>query len=119
MWRVVFSEVFAAWWDELDEDEQHQIQAAVDYLGDNGPTTGRPLVDSIEESRHSNMKELRPMVKNKEVRILFIFDPQRQAVLLMGGDKKGQWKRWYKRAIPQADAIYDDYLCQMEGKRKR
>lgn len=77
MWRVKFSEVFAAWWKELEEDEHYQIQAAIDHLGEHGPTVGRPLVERIEQSRHHNMKELRPMVKNKEVRILFIFDPLR------------------------------------------
>lgn len=90
MWRVKFSQEFAIWWEGLDDDAQYQVQAAIDYLADHGPMLGRPLVDTITGSRYQNMKELRPMVTNKEVRILFVFDPLRQALLLVGGDKKGQ-----------------------------
>jgi hypothetical protein len=47
------------------------------------------------------MKELRPA--GTSIRILFIFDPRRQAILLLGGDKAGNWKSWYDRNIPVAD----------------
>ena len=57
------------------------------------------------------MKELRPGSSGKsEVRILFAFDPVRQAVLLLAGDKAGDWKGWYRKNIPLADELYDDYL---------
>lgn len=49
-----------------------------------------------------------------EVRILFIFDPVRNAVLLIAGDKSGRWKEWYAEAIPAAEAAYEAYL---EGRR--
>ncbi|MCA9859825.1 MAG: type II toxin-antitoxin system RelE/ParE family toxin [Thermomicrobiales bacterium] len=65
-----------------------------------GPTVGR----FDQRSRHKNMKELRPgSVGASELRILFIFDPERRAILLMAGDKRGQWKAWYRRSIPIAD----------------
>jgi hypothetical protein len=41
---------------------------------------------------------------------LFAFDPQGQAVLLLGGDKTGQWNAWYATAIPLADDLFDEYL---------
>jgi hypothetical protein len=52
------------------------------------------------------MKELRAGT----VRVLFIFDPRRQAVVLVGGDERGDWKGWYHKNIPLADDLYDTYL---------
>lgn len=69
---------------------------------------GRPLVDTIASSRHANMKELRPLAT--DIRILFAFDPRRMAILLLGGDKSGQWERWYKVNVPIADALYDEHI---------
>ena len=57
------------------------------------------------------MKELRPCGSN--IRILFAFDPRRVAILLLGGDKAGQWHTWYNQAIPVADRLYDDHLDQL------
>ena len=41
---------------------------------------------------------------------MFIFDPARNAVLLVAGDKSGQWPEWYALAIPAAEAAYEAYL---------
>ncbi|MFY9890757.1 MAG: type II toxin-antitoxin system RelE/ParE family toxin [Streptosporangiaceae bacterium] len=79
------------------------------------PAEGRPLVDTVTASRVANMKELRPPSAGRsEVRILFVFDPWRSAVLLMAGDKSGRWKQWYQAAIPQAEQLYEDYLAERE-----
>jgi hypothetical protein len=107
-WEVEYTDEFEVWWNGLDEDEQEAIVAAVEVLGRRGPTLGRPLVDTIQHSRHQNMKELRPLGGN--IRILFAFDPRRVAILLIGGDKSGQWSAWYERMIPAADRLYDDHL---------
>ncbi|HEV3382478.1 MAG TPA: type II toxin-antitoxin system RelE/ParE family toxin [Trebonia sp.] len=78
---------------------------------DEGPSLGRPLADRIAGSRLNNLKELRPGSSGaSEVRILFIFDPVRNAVLLVAGDKSGRWKGWYADAIPAAEALYEAYL---------
>lgn len=66
-------------------------------------------MDSIKGSRHSNMKELRSF--GGHLRALFAFDPKRQAIVLLGGDKTGDWTGWYERNIPLADDLYDDYLA--------
>ena len=64
-------------------------------------------------SRLSNLKELRPGSGGRsEIRILYIFDPQRNAVLLVAGDKAGKWEAWYRQAIPLAEQRYEDYLKQ-------
>ena len=74
--------------------------AAVDALKLVGPTLGRPLVDRLKGSAIHNLKELRPRGGGKNIRILFAFDPNRAAVLPLGGEVAGQWDSWYKTAIP-------------------
>ncbi|MGW0395956.1 type II toxin-antitoxin system RelE/ParE family toxin [Streptomyces sp. NPDC003042] len=49
-----------------------------------------------------------------EVRLLFVFDPLRRTVFLVGGDKAGDWQGWYRSAIPEAEKAYEDYLTQPE-----
>lgn len=76
----------------------------------------------MEGSKHPNMKELRV---TQTIRIFFAFDPQRVAILLIGGDKAGKAKRFYKQMIPKADQIYDEHLRstakekQANGKAKQ
>jgi hypothetical protein len=79
----------------------------------NGPAEGLPLVDSVTASPIANMKELRPPSSGRrEIRILLVFDPWRAAILLVAGDKSGQWDKWYLTAIPRAEQLYDDYLAE-------
>lgn len=105
-WSTDSTEKFDRWFESLAEEKQDSILAAVSLLEEEGPALGRPVVDSIENSRHSNMKELR----RGTLRVLFAFDPSRIAILLVGGDKRGEWNRWYKKAIPEADDLFDDHL---------
>ena len=61
------------------------------------------------------MKELRPpSAGSTEVRILLVFDPWRPAILLVAGDKSGQWDKWYRTAISRAEQLYDDYLAERQ-----
>jgi len=77
-----------------------------------GPALGRPRVDSIEGSSILNMKEMRPGSRGRsEIRILFVFDPALQAVLLVAGDKTGNWTKWYRDAIPLAERRYARWLA--------
>ena len=69
-------------------------------------------MDTIRGSRHANMKELRSVGGN--LRALFAFDPRRQAIILLGGDKTGNWRGWYEQNIPRADDLYDDYLKEQQ-----
>ena len=78
-----------------------------------GRSLGRPHTDRIQHSRLTNLKELRPgSAGRSEIRILYIFDPRRNAVLLVAGDKAGKWEAWYRQAIPLAEQRYEDYLKQ-------
>jgi hypothetical protein len=70
-------------------------------------------VDSVAGSRYPNMKELRVQNRQRLFRVLFAFDPKRVAVLLAGGDKRGD-KRFYQRMIPLADSVYERHLNELE-----
>ncbi len=95
----------------LDEDTYDQVAAAIDLLAEMGPALGRPLVDHIKGSKVHNLKELRPgSTGGSEVRILFVFDPNRRVVLLVAGDKAGNWRAWYQRNIPVAERRYGEWL---------
>lgn len=110
-WEVVYGGEWADWFALLSDEQQEAVVARVQLLRQEGPTLGRPTVDSIVGSRHQNMKELR-VSKGGALRCMFIFDPLRQAVLLLGGDKSGDWAGWYRWAIPRADDLYDSYLTE-------
>jgi hypothetical protein len=117
-WEILLTAEVEAFLDELYESDpaSHQlVNQAILVLERSGPAEGRPLVDSITASRVSNMKELRPPSAGRtEIRILFVFDPWRSAVLLVAGDKSGQWDSWYRMAIPRAEQLYEDYLAERE-----
>ena len=119
MW-VVDIGLVSEWLAALDGGSQEQVVAAIELLEEHGPQLGRPLVDTVTASRHRNMKELRPgSTGRSELRILFAFDPQRRAILLIAGDKSGDWKPWYKRNIPVADDLFDDHLRTLKGEREQ
>ena len=108
--------LIAEWLASLDGGSREQVVAALELLEEHGPQLGRPLVDTVTGSRHQNMKELRPGSSGRsELRILFAFDPERQAILLIAGDKAGNWSRWYRRNIPLADDLFEDHLTRLEG----
>jgi len=111
-WRVEYTDEFAAWWESLTEAEQADIDAGVGHLIDKGPHLGRPYADTVNGSRHSNMKELRIQAKGNPLRTFFAFDPRRSAILLIGGDKTGD-NRFYDRMIPTADDLYDEHLEEL------
>ncbi len=107
------------WLLSVDEETYDLIAAALAILKEHGPGLGRPLVDTIVGSRHGNMKELRPGSSGRsEVRILFVFDPRRRAILLVAGDKQGAWSRWYRTHIPIADDRYDAHLEKLKKQRE-
>jgi len=110
-WEFEHTDEFEEWWDTISEEEQEDIALAVEKLEEQGPSLGRPLADTLENSRHANMKELRPPGSN--IRVFFVFDPRRRAILLIGGDKTGRWRVFYEEMIPVADDLYDEYLDEL------
>jgi hypothetical protein len=112
-----------AWWNTLSMDEQVEIDAKVRLLQERGPVLPRPHSDVIVQSKHANMKELRGRVAQpgggpRELRVLYAFDANRTAILLIGGDKTGD-PGWYDQFVPIADALFDKHLEEIERARKK
>lgn len=112
VWEVEFTDEFGEWWRSLSVAQQEALDDRVMLLAEAGPGLKRPTVGEIKSSRHVNMKELRTS-QGDAMRVLFAFDPRRHAILLIGGDKSGQWKQWYRTAIPAADDLYDTHLAEL------
>ena len=112
-WEISLHEEVEHWHLDLCRDDPATadgIADAIEQLVTVGPALGRPLVDRIHGSRHHNMKELRPpSTGGSEVRPLFAFDPDREAVCLVAGDKSGRWTSWYHDAVPLADKRFDQH----------
>ncbi|MFM2186424.1 MAG: hypothetical protein RIR43_996 [Pseudomonadota bacterium] len=103
----------------MAEDLQDELLAHAKLLAQFGPNLGRPTVDTLKASRHANMKELRFAWSGEVWRVAFAFDPKRQAILLVGGDKGGaDQRRFYKRLIATADDRYDDHLASLNEDSK-
>ena len=110
-WRVQFHPAFAAEADDFAETVRIELIAGVRVLEHFGPSLGRPTVDTLSGSKHANMKELRFRADGGVWRIAFAFDPERAAILLVGGDKSGVGSgRFYKTLIKRADARFDQHL---------
>jgi hypothetical protein len=120
MWHIGTTGEFDEWFADLDEDAKVEIMAKVELLKLLGPRLGRPHADTLNDSKHANMKELRADTASQVLRIAFAFDPERVGILLVGGDKSGvKQRRFYKRLIEKADVLFDAHLAKLEAKRKR
>ena len=119
-WSVEVTDEFSRWARELrkvDRDSSRQVAAAVELLKQHGPSLKRPLVGEITTSKLKNMKELRPGSSGRsEIRILFVFDPWQQIVLLVAGDKAGDWLGWYRKAVPRAEELYAEHIEAMSSR---
>ena len=111
-WKITFHEAFEPEFDALTEAVQDEMLAHAVLLRDYGPALGRPTVDTLNASKHSNMKELRFGHAGQVWRVAFAFDPLRQAVLLVAGDKASANQRmFYKRLIDKADQRLSQHLA--------
>ncbi len=119
MWKVLTTADLDGWFSGLGEDEQAEIIAKVELLKLLGPQLSRPHADTLNGSKHANMKELRADTKTSIMRIAFAFDPDREAILLVGGNKTGvSQKRFYKQLIAKADELYELHLTKVRSRRK-
>jgi hypothetical protein len=110
-WLVSFHEAFAEEFADFDAEVKISIEAAVIALREIGPQLGRPHADTLDGSKHANMKELRLKAADGVWRVAFAFDPERTAILLVAGDKSGaSEKRFYKQLIAKADKRFDEHL---------
>jgi hypothetical protein len=119
-WTVLFHDAFDAEFQALDEALQDELLAHAKLLGEFGPNLGRPTVDGLKGSKHGNMKELRFDGGGGVWRIAFAFDPKRQAILLVAGDKGGaDQRRFYKRLIAVADKRFDEHLIELAATKAK
>ncbi|MDR2986589.1 MAG: type II toxin-antitoxin system RelE/ParE family toxin [Nocardiopsaceae bacterium] len=111
-WEVILAPEVHDWFLGLDDLSANLVRDAVELLAERDPTLGRPLADRISGSRLHNLEERRPGSSGcTEIRILYIFDTQRRAVLLVAGDTSGSWSRWYRGALRLAEDRYARYLA--------
>ena len=108
-WDVELDGDFAAWLAGLEPELRNEIIAHANLLRERGPQLGRPYVDTLVDLKFAHMKELRVQFGGDPWRILFAFDPRRVAILLVGGNKRGD-KRWYKKHLPIADERFRRHL---------
>ena len=113
-WEVRFHPEFAPEFYQLSTLVQDELLTQANVLASFGPALGRPKVDTLNGSRHANMKELRFNADGGVWRVAFAFNPKRQGILLVAGDKSGSGQnRFYRRLIQKADDRYDRHLDQL------
>lgn len=116
-WKIIISEEYESWFNQLPQKHKIAIATDLEVLKDIGPTLGRPHADQIKGSKYNNLKELRTKVPGHVYRSLFAFDPERHAVILGGGDKKGKnQEKFYKRLIAQAEIVFETHLKTIQQK---
>jgi len=119
-WIVEIGDEFLTEFKALDEQVRTEILAHSRLLQQFGPQLGRPRIDTLKDSCHANMKELRFDAGDGVWRVAFAFDPKRKAILLVAGDKSGvSQKKFYKRLIAKADDRYDAHLARLKQKERK
>ena len=118
-WTVEIGDEFEPEFDDLHEDVRTEILALSKVLQQFRPQLGRPRVDTLNDSKHAKMKELRFDAADGVWRVAFAFDPKRKAILLVAGDKSGvSEKKFYKRLIAKADDRFDTHLARLKAKEQ-
>ena len=115
-WTVTLHAAFEDELSQLPLSVREVFAATATLLMSQGPMLGRPHADTLNGSKHSNMKELRFNADNGAWRAAFAFDPARKAIILVAGDKTGvAQKRFYKALIAKADARFTEHLDSLKG----
>lgn len=109
---VIFTDEFNKWYESQEAIAKHKINTVITVLENLGITTPFPYSSRLFGTKY-NLRELRTEVKDKPYRMIYTFDPKRNAIMLLGGDKSVE-KRWYEKAIAKAEKTYEKFL--QEGK---
>ncbi len=114
-WGVEFCDEFDLEFEELTEDVKSSLIQHLNLLKIYGPQLSRPYADTLNGSTYPNMKELRFNADDGVWRVAFAFDPQRQAIVLVVGDKAGaNQRKFYKQLIERADRRYAEHLNKLK-----
>ncbi|HHA2383357.1 TPA: type II toxin-antitoxin system RelE/ParE family toxin [Stenotrophomonas maltophilia] len=106
--------------DGLTADEKVEVFATIKLLREVGPALRRPTSGTLRDSELSNLKELRIRFERKQFRIIYAFDSEQNAILLVGGDKVplGE-KLWYPKYIARAKKLYEAHEAEIELRRRQ
>ena len=119
-WEVDLHDDFVSEYHELQKDVQDELLAHIELLEQFGPQLGRPRADTLNGSRHANMKELRFDAADGVWRFAYAFDPKRRAIILSGGDKSGgSEKRFYRQLIDKADERFGAHLATIKKQKQK
>jgi len=108
--EVAVTDEFRAWYEDLGLEEQESMFRAVTRLEQLGVSLGYPHSSSVEGSDYA-LRELRVQHQGRPYRVFYAFDPDRQAVLLIGGDKTGR-DRFYEEMVPKAEGLWQAYMTE-------
>ncbi|HVT14834.1 MAG TPA: type II toxin-antitoxin system RelE/ParE family toxin [Thermoanaerobaculia bacterium] len=117
MTEIVVTDEFKGWYEALSINEQEPVFRAVTLLEELGTKLGFPYSSAIQRSRYP-LRELRVQHRGRPLRVFYAFDPERQAVLLLGGDKGGK-ARFYEEHVPRAEALWEQYLRERTAERSK
>lgn len=107
MVEVVATGEFAGWYGSLDPGDTRTVDRLVGLLEGQGVALGAPYSSAIKGAKIA-LRELRA-TGSEPLRIFYAFDPERRAVLLVGGNKKGDG-RFYQRNVRLAEKVWAGYL---------
>lgn len=111
MWIVSATEEYMSWFNKLDNEAKQALTTTIMLLQEFGPQLKRPHADTLKGSQFKNLKELRAKTACHVLRVAFIFDDKRKALLLLGGDKKGKKEKlFYQKLISDAETLIKKYL---------
>ena len=110
--EILVTEEFKDWYEELEEHDADRVVFVVGLLEEKGTGLGFPYSSSIKDSNYP-LRELRVQSKGDPLRILYAFNPERNALLILGGDKTGD-ARWYEKNIPIAERLWEEHLEELD-----
>ena len=114
MWDIEVTNAFEDWWETLTEPEKEDVTAYVELLKERGANLPYPYSSSIQGSKFSHLRELRVQSGGNPIRVFYAFDSRRVAILLIGGNKTGKEKRFYRNYIRKAEDLYEEHLKNLE-----
>ena len=114
MGEVVATDEFRDWYRDLDDGDARAVARSIDRLEMLGVALPFPFSSAIAGSRYA-LRELRAQSGGRPLRVFYIFDPRRDAVLLIGGDKTGD-DRFYQRLIPLAERLWETFQKEQDFK---
>lgn len=114
---VIATLTFTAWFLTLSASEQKQVLAVVEKLTITGLTLPYPHSSNLGDG----FRELRVNHGDSPLRVIYAYDPHRDAVLILGGNKAGNSKRLMRELTAEAEKVWAKYLAaqKKEDEKKK